>query len=161
MTVSYNIWESKLRRIIRSINHMTSIPLVYGGIHPSIMEKDAALLDNNLYIYAGEGEHYFTKLWDRYLNTEDTKKKKFVAKEIINAGILSPKQLFSLPSPNYDLWPTQQAERRFYTTRGCHGVCAFCSASKLVLNSESNYHRTVYSPNINRFDTLIEAMYIE
>ena len=100
------------------------IPVVLGGVHPSLLPKEAIKYSSSVVIGEVEG------LWGEILDDCKNKSmKKFYKNRV-------PPSLHNLPIPRFDL-----LKKGFYvtnniieTSRGCPHKCSFCASSKIFGN---------------------------
>lgn len=130
------------------IKRITEIPIVLGGVHPTV-EPVSTLSNASVdYVVVGEGEHTFADLMDYLLSSKDTSQIsqiRGVAYKKHGNCIVNPmrepvKDISSLPFPAYDLLPmglyAQHAKRDtgfksldMVVSRGCPFGCSFCAVS--------------------------------
>ena len=129
----------KIASLIRS--QYPDIPLVYGGVHPTLLPEET--LQNPLVdaICVGEGEDSFKEYLDKLQNNQEPKDVQGIwYKDKSNNIIRNPLRPFredldSLPFPNWDHWEIEKymlnesfiGGLRILTSRGCPYSCTFCS----------------------------------
>ena len=130
----------KIASLIRS--QYPDIPLVYGGVHPTLLPEET--LQNPLVdaICVGEGEDSFKEYLDKLQNNQEPKDVQGIwYKDKSNNIIRNPLRPFredldSLPFPNWDHWEIDRyLETNLYFvgaigymfSRGCPYSCTFCS----------------------------------
>jgi anaerobic magnesium-protoporphyrin IX monomethyl ester cyclase len=140
------------------------IPLVYGGVHPTLLPEET--LRNHLVdaVCIGEGEDAFKEYLGRLQNHQEPlgvagiwfKNKAGV----IVKNPLRPfrEDLDSLPFPNWDYWDQENRLRisnlfqinvmQFITSRGCPYSCTFCSNSALRVSIPGKFYRLRSPQNI-------------
>ncbi len=157
MTTSFGNWENHLYQLIRGSKHFNQIPIIYGGIHPSIQwEKiKASRNDDNLFIMLGEGEDEFPQFCSQHLGkTPDTKDLNGIAgcSENPKKQLVPSLSLCEKPLPDYSLLPQyiENNVRRYYLTRGCAGRCSFCSVSSFHAHKSGQYYRQLFHSD-NKF----------
>lgn len=148
MTATYGNWEKSLYKIIRGFKRNINIPIVYGGIHPTIFWKE--ILNNkqdpNFYIMTGEGDIEFPKFCQIMLERKVKNNKIYGMGNyslVPKKQIVDARDLALMGLPNHSLLPKyyESDARRFYITRGCSGHCSFCSVSSFHASESGKYHR--------------------
>ncbi len=107
------------------------VPVVMGGVHPSLMSREA--LQHADAVVAGEAELVMGRLLD------DLEQGRM--RGIYKADRLCPME--SMPLPRYDLIKQNRYVNRAFiqTTRGCRQGCTFCAES--LMNGLRARHRPV------------------
>lgn len=131
-------WPTALNIIWQIRQCREDVPIVLGGIHPSMFDKYILNRYPVQYVIRGEGELAFPSLCKAL---EDGKSLKNVPnltwvqndKEIIRnpAGpLLSGKEIGSFPLPDYEMLPSDTYKSlSIESSRGCAFDCSFCSTS--------------------------------
>ncbi len=130
----------KIASLIRNL--YPDIPLVYGGVHPTLLPEET--IQNPLVdaICIGEGEDSFKEYLDKLQNNQEPKGVAGIwYKDKSGSIIRNPLRPFiedldSIPFPNWDHWEMERYLKinesfvgglRFLTSRGCPYSCTFCS----------------------------------
>ena len=127
------------------------IPVVLGGVHPSLCPEESLQSNSVDYVVIGEGEHRMFNL----INSLNDGKTEFdfdgIAYKkreelIVNSSIARIENLDELPMPARHLidieryieigvpfapFPRKSRVEQIMTSRGCPGKCIFCSSIKL------------------------------
>ncbi len=130
--------------LVKSVN--PEIPIVLGGIHPSILTEESTKNSSVDFVIIGEGEYRIIKLLDALNKNQkpdfDGIAYKNKDKIILNPMISRIDNLDSLPLPARDLvemekyiqisvpfspFPRKERVEQIMTTRGCPFNCNFCS----------------------------------
>jgi len=125
--------------VSKIIKQHSNVPIVWGGIHASLLSEVTLRNENIDFVIKGEGEHTFYELIDALKNGDKNfelipglwHKKNG---EIINGGERRFANLDDLPAIPYRLIelgryiPLFKGRRTMYleTSRGCPNQCAFC-----------------------------------
>jgi anaerobic magnesium-protoporphyrin IX monomethyl ester cyclase len=102
-----------------------SLPIIWGGPHPTFYPEQTSESDLADYVVKGDGEEVMLDLLRKIDNREDLKP----VQEAKCVG------MDSLPLPAYDLvnmddYMDPESLFQYETSRGCPGRCAFCYVSK-------------------------------
>ncbi|OHB72290.1 MAG: hypothetical protein A2W23_07080 [Planctomycetes bacterium RBG_16_43_13] len=135
----HQIYEAlKIARLIRKVN--PNLPLVWGGVHPSI-EPQTTIKDECVdYVVRGQGESTFRELVECLINKGSPENIKGLTFKS-NGNILSTPDRFLddinlFPPFPWDLVDVRKIIRRdahwgeyfdYYTSQGCPFDCTFCS----------------------------------
>ncbi len=139
------------------------IPLVYGGVHPTLMPEET--IKNSLVdaICIGEGEDAFKEYLDSLGAGRDPSQVAGIwykdrKGEIIRNPLRPYRQdLDSLPFPNWDYWEIEKYLKlnesfvgalRIFTSRGCPYNCTFCSNPALRKAVPGTFYRVRSPENI-------------
>lgn len=121
------------KKVIRFINKRTNIPILLGGMHPTVCPEECIELEGILGICIGEGEHATCELLDAIEHNRDyTNIKNLWIKRngVIYKNSVRPliQNLDTLPSPNYDIFEGQIDFRilPMIVSRGCPFNCTYC-----------------------------------
>lgn len=147
MTSAFGNWERIIYNYIRNMDHLCSIPIVYGGIHPSIYYEQILELnksDDNLYVMVGEGDVEFPLFCENILLGKHHDVNGVAgysnspAKQLVNSDLLH-----AYSRPDYSILPQYSTcnARRYYLTRGCTSRCSFCSVSHFHSQCDDKYYR--------------------
>lgn len=134
-------------RISEYIKRKKDIPVVWGGIHPTLFPKQTCADPSVDYVVFGEGEYAFLELLNHLFKKKFSlgKIKGIVYKEgdeVRINGKGEPIDINLLPTPAYDLVDIEKYVDRMIrntparilditTSRGCPYRCAFCTNSIL------------------------------
>jgi anaerobic magnesium-protoporphyrin IX monomethyl ester cyclase len=131
-------WPTAVFLIQQIRNVRADVPIVLGGIHPSMFDKYILKTHVVQYIIRGEGELAFPALCealDKRWDIRNIPNLTWVSqdKEVIRnpAGpLLSGERLASFPLPDYDVLPRGVYKcLSIESSRGCAFDCSFCSTS--------------------------------
>ena len=125
--------------LAKELKEHTSVPIVFGGIHSTLVPK--VVIKNSFvdFVIVGEAEEAFPELVENLGQQESLKKiKNLWLKEdgeiITNQLRLVTKDLDKLPLPDKELFAKYVRFKDDYmimTSRGCHFSCSFCCESYL------------------------------
>jgi len=125
-------------KIIEFVNIKTNIPILLGGIHPTISPEECINLDGVLGLCVGEGEYPLCELLESMEKGRDyTKIKNLWIKKngIIYKNELRPliHDLDDLPFPDYSIFKNYQkfAVIPVILSRGCPFNCSYCCNNTL------------------------------
>ncbi len=130
----------KIASLIRNL--YPDVPLVYGGVHPTLLPEET--IQNPLVdaICIGEGEDSFKEYLDKLQNNQEPRGVKGIWYKDKSGNIIrNPLRPFiedldSIPFPNWDYWEMERYIKlnesfvgglRHLTSRGCPYSCTFCS----------------------------------
>ncbi|MFH1591805.1 MAG: radical SAM protein [Candidatus Woesearchaeota archaeon] len=134
----------KTATIIKQTNK--SVPIVVGGVHPTISPEECISFENFDYVIEGEGEVALLKLVKNLTKNIPNLSEiggfnyKDKGKNLRNSVREKPLDLDSLPFPRRDLflqhkyrWPDTLKEpvMPIMTSRGCPGRCTYCCSHKI------------------------------
>ena len=126
-----------------------SIPVIFGGVHPTLMPEEVIKEETVDYICIGEGEEPLLELCRSFINHEDirgiknlyVKIKKKDRQEIFRNDLRTFIDLNSLPTPDFGIFDQRYFFKPFQgkiykgiflsTSRGCPRGCAYCVNNKL------------------------------
>ena len=145
-------------QIATKIKSNFDIPIVFGGVHPTVTPVET--LKNTFidYVVIGEGEYTFLELLDSLSNGKNLKHIRGLGykddKIIINTPRPLIKNLDILPLPARHLFPKWYFGRRLsgtfwmktadiMTSRGCPYNCVFCS-SRALFGRRVRFHSVNY-----------------
>lgn len=122
------------KKIIDFVNKKTNIPILLGGIHPTLCPEDCIKLDGVLGLCIGEGEYPVCELLEAieldrdYTNIKNLwiKKNKAIYKNDLRSLI---QNLDVLPPPNYEIFKKYYKDfivLPMILTRGCPFNCSYC-----------------------------------
>lgn len=123
----------QVAKLIKGYNN--EIPIILGGVHPSLLPEES--LQNELVdiVVIGEGEETTKELALCLLNNQDLSKVKGIAYKDKNKNIIvnPPREFIDMNKLNFDL-PYELLGKCFYnptslpvhTSRGCPYRCSFC-----------------------------------
>ncbi len=152
----------KIASLIR--NTYPDIPLVYGGVHPTLLPEET--LQNPLVdaVCIGEGEDSFREYLQRLENHQEPKGVAGIWYKDVSGNIIKNplrpfrEDLDSIPFPNWDHWDIENRLKisdlfqinvlQFLTSRGCPYSCTFCSNSALRLSMPGKFYRLRSPENI-------------
>lgn len=144
-TTTYQ-WACK---VARELKERTSIPVVFGGIHPTLVPEKVISQPFVDYVTIGEGELSFLTLIraiqdHKGLNNVNNLYYKAGRKVISNGLLDKPIDLNTLPFPDKELFSRHIRYRDDYmilTSRGCPFNCSYCCESYLNRIYKGNYFR--------------------
>jgi len=142
----------------RQVKAKKEIPVVFGGVHPTILYPEVIPMKEIDFVVVGEGEGTLPELVDaldhqRPLEKVDGLVFKRDGKVIVNPPRGLMESLDSLPFPARDLlpmkkylnanfgrsaWAVRQPSTTILTTRGCPFHCTYCS-SHLMFGRRTRY----------------------
>jgi anaerobic magnesium-protoporphyrin IX monomethyl ester cyclase len=145
-----------VRDIIKEIRRVNKeIPIVLGGIHPTMFDQHILQTNPVDFVVRGEGERAIVELCES-LNgqravTEVTNLSfKTSDNSVVRNDIRGVVELSSLPLPDYSLLPSgEYSGLSIESSRGCPFDCIFCS---------TNYRKSYRSLGPNQFVDRIEAL---
>jgi len=121
------------------VKSRSDIPIVWGGIHPSIFPEQTLINKHIDYIVKGEGEETAIELMEHFKNKKRPEEIKGIGYKKNNKVIVNPDRSFpildNLPRIDYSLIDVNRyvgkrfgSQRSFElcTSRGCPHRCAFC-----------------------------------
>ncbi len=123
------------KNFARQIKCMMDIPVVFGGIHPTLSPEDVIGLDVVDFVIVGEGEQALLELAENLGNQKRlqtmanlwSKKDGIVFRNAVRPLI---DDLDSLPFPDKDMFygimPYLSRHYTIVTSRGCPHMCTFC-----------------------------------
>lgn len=125
--------------------HFPALPIIFGGLHPTLLPEETIKVDFIDMVCIGEGEYAFTELLEKLDKGEDITKIKgiWVKKngKIFRNEIGAIAKLDTLPVPDWDMFSPQHLfsplDGRMYRigpvefSRGCPYSCAYCSINSL------------------------------
>ena len=126
--------------INRHIKSISSVPIVWGGVHPSLFPEQC-LADSSIdYVVIGEGEETFMELILKLQDNESMSDVQGIAYNKNGKNIISEprgfiKDMDTLPHLPYDLLDITRYRASglfdgpsftFFTSRGCPFPCTFC-----------------------------------
>lgn len=138
---------------IREIN--TDVPIVLGGIHPTMFDHYILCTTGANFVIRGEGEIAIVELCEALLGLRKFSEVtnltyKDTENKIIQNGIFHTVDLSSLPIPDYSLLPDQAySGLSIESSRGCPFDCVFCS---------TNYRKTYRALDPIEFVNRLEAI---
>lgn len=123
----------------RKIKAKSNIPIVWGGIHPSLLPKQCLAADYIDYVIIGEGEETIIEFTDNFKNQKSLEPVLGLAYKDKDKIIINPKRPFIRDLDQYRLdFNLIDLERYIFkldkyqrviaykTSRGCPYNCAFC-----------------------------------
>jgi len=163
----------KIAAIIKKL--YPDIPLVYGGVHPTLLPEET--IQNPLVdaICIGEGEDSFKEYLDRLKNNRSPEGVAGIwYKDKPGEVVRNPLRPFredldSLPFPNWDYWDIEKYLRlnesfvgalRIFSSRGCPYSCSFCSSSAIRKAVPGRFYRLRSPENIiKEISSTVEKYY--
>jgi len=144
--------------------HFPNIPIIFGGVHPTLMPQEALENGKADYVVVGEGEQTIVELIDAIKNKKDHSKTKGIAylkdKKLKITSKRNLIELDLLPFPNLNLINIEdyndnihipqysnQPTLNIMTSRGCMFNCYFCIVSQLY-NRTIRFHSSDYLLNL-------------
>jgi len=146
MTVTYSK-ACQYAKIVKSV--LPSIPIVFGGVHPTVTIEDTLKNDYVDFVVYGEGEETLVELLRKYGDVDNYSGIKGLAFKkngtiIINQRRSLINDLDSLPMPARHLFPMDYYVQRWnwprgywyrtanmMSSRGCPHNCSFCSSKSV------------------------------
>lgn len=137
-----------------------NVPIIYGGVHPTLLPEETikhSLVDA---ICIGEGEKTIVEYLNRLEKGESPNVKGIWYKENgkIVRNSLRPfiQNLDSLPFPNWDYWNIEKYFKTFFipnslsilSSRGCPYNCSFCSNRAIASAIPGRYYRIRFAENV-------------
>lgn len=137
MTGSQILYALKISEFVR---RHSSIPVVWGGIHPTLMAHQTLQDENVDIVVRGEGEVTFAEVLDvlsshgslagiKGVSWKDAKTIRHnPERELLDLNRLAPIPYDLIDAQNYILSqiPGRNRSLEVYTSRGCPGSCTFC-----------------------------------
>lgn len=150
----------EISRQIKSIYQ--DVPVIFGGMHPTLVPEEFIRNDEVDVIVLGEGNQTLVELV-RTVNTGESIEDiaGIVYKSNDGDVVFSKRRsnfhldLDELPYPAYDLMCKESLPLmpRFFTSRGCPFSCAFCSCDAFYRNAYEDY-RIVYRDPVKVVDEI-------
>ncbi|MFH1460433.1 MAG: radical SAM protein [Candidatus Omnitrophota bacterium] len=137
-------WAFKFTKEIKA---RLNIPIVWGGVHPTLDPESVLKLDCVDYIIAGEAEEALLEFVNKFKNKNSLSKLRNVYTKVngkIIKNLLRPliNNLDQLPFPDkdifYDIMPYLKDHYTIVTGRGCPHACTFCCNHSLRKINEQN-----------------------
>lgn len=141
---------SKMIKIAEEIKKYSSVPIVVGGVHPSVCPEETLAGNCIDFIVIGEGEETFAELCEKLSNGEDYTAIQGIGYRLDGKIVINQKRerisnLDDIPFPAWDLLPVEsyflgnegimgaptKRTINVITSRGCPFRCAFCNSSKV------------------------------
>ena len=129
----------EVARFVRGIKG--DLPIVWGGVHPSLMPQQTLESPFCDAVVRGEGEATFLEYLERLREMQDMDgvlglSFKRMSGEIVHNHARPVLEMDGLPPVPYDLVDIEKYKLRgllwaLYTSRGCPFKCAFCAVSKV------------------------------
>jgi len=149
---------SFVKKYAEAVKEIRNIPVICGGVHPTICPEEAIENENIDMICRGEGDLAMVELCQKMENGQSIENVKNIwlkkgGKIFKNEVRPLITNLDELPFPDREIfdYPNLNLEKRgvgtFMFSRGCPYQCAFCSESTLrKLYSNSQYYHRIRSP---------------
>ncbi len=145
------------RQCINEIRRVDKdIPIVLGGIHPTMFDHHVLQTTEATYVIRGEGEYALVELCEalegkREIDDVTSLTYKKLTGETIRNQPRRVVNLSSLPIPDYSMLPPlEYSGISIESSRGCPFDCSFCSAS---------YRKTYRMMEPSKFVDHVEAMF--
>src|SRR5687768_14143686 len=141
-----------------------SLPVVWGGWHPSLFPQQCLAEPSVDAVVIGQGEETFTEMVERYVEGKSLAgihgaAWKDALGQVIEAPPRATKDVNALPAHNYDLIPVEEYYRHkgkrqfdYISSIGCRFRCAFC-ADPFV------YKRAWYGLSAERMASELSALH--
>lgn len=141
-----HVWANAIAQAIKKI---INIPIVFGGIHPTLVPEEVLKHSFIDYVHIGEGEYtfvQFVKALEKGRRYDVMPNIGFVRKEEVIMGPLLPptKDLDDLPFPDKGLFESLVDFKDDYmilTSKGCLFSCSYCCESFMNTRYANNYFR--------------------
>ena len=128
--------------VAKQVKERYSLPVLLGGVHPTLCPEESIAADGVFAICVGEGEYPTLELCDALAAGRDPTKiaNLWVRRDgTVHRNEMRPliTDLDSLPFPDRDIFPVEELlktlpEAEFMGSRGCPYLCAYCVNHALI-----------------------------
>jgi radical SAM superfamily enzyme YgiQ (UPF0313 family) len=128
-------------RLAHRIKKDHDVPIIFGGIHPTIMPEETIADEGVDYICVGEGEEAIVELAESIANKRPTRSIPNIWAKQDNQIYRNPvrpliRDLDALPFPDKSLYaevyPRFMSGYKIATSRGCPYLCSYCANHQLI-----------------------------
>jgi anaerobic magnesium-protoporphyrin IX monomethyl ester cyclase len=148
MVSTTTLLYSDASRFINNVKNLKNIPVLMGGVHPTVVGPDLLKQNPNIdYLCIGEGESFVKEFLEHYGKDSLFDIRNLVyrkGKDIINNPIRPPEDLSILPKFPWHLFKRVVGSNgilNITATRGCPYSCTYCCNSKFLKMYGKDYIR--------------------